>query len=143
MAQGSGLTRGDRNRNRRIAVVREMVRRDRGVLAVDLGEDKQVAVVLDHEGRALARKVVRVSNATPTQLTVTGFTGLVAGNLTASVTVNGQNSTAVQVATVQPVVTLSTSTHAASTSQTLTQTINAATATSTTLSASNILYIIT
>jgi hypothetical protein len=43
----------------RIAAVREMVRRDRGVLAVDLGEDKQVAVVLDHEGRALARKVVK------------------------------------------------------------------------------------
>jgi transposase len=59
VAQGSGLTRGDRNRNRRIAAVREMVRRDRAVLAVDLGEDKQVAVVLDHEGRALARKVVR------------------------------------------------------------------------------------
>ena len=59
MAQGSGLTRGDRDRNRRIAAVREVVRRDRAVLAVDLGEDKQVAVVLDHEGRALARKVVR------------------------------------------------------------------------------------
>src|SRR5258708_28374570 len=59
VAQGSGLTRGDRNRNRRLAAVREMVRRDRAVLAVDLGEDKQVAVVLDHEGRALARKVVR------------------------------------------------------------------------------------
>ena len=29
------------------------------MLAVDLGEDKQVAVVVDHEGRALARKVVR------------------------------------------------------------------------------------
>ena len=60
MAQGSGLTRGDRNRNRRIAVVREAVRRDRAVLAVDLGEDKQVAVVVDHEGRVLARKVARV-----------------------------------------------------------------------------------
>ena len=59
MAQGSGLTRGDRNRNRRIAAVRETVRRDRAVLAIDLGEDKQVAVVLDHEGRALARKVVK------------------------------------------------------------------------------------
>jgi transposase len=53
------LTRGDRNRNRRIAAVREAVARDRAVLAVDLGEDKQVAVVMDHEGRALARKVVR------------------------------------------------------------------------------------
>jgi len=60
VAQGSGLTRGDRNRNRRIAGLREAVARDRAVLAVDLGEDKQVAVVMDHEGRVLARKVVRV-----------------------------------------------------------------------------------
>jgi len=29
------------------------------VLAIDLGEDKQVAVVMDHEGRVLARKVVK------------------------------------------------------------------------------------
>ena len=59
MAQGSGLTRGDRNRNRKLEVLREAVRRDRAVLAVDLGEDKQVAVVMDHECRVLARKVVR------------------------------------------------------------------------------------
>ena len=59
MAQGSGLTRGDRNRNRRIAAVRGVVRRDRAVLAVDLGEDKQAAVLVDHEGRVLARKIVK------------------------------------------------------------------------------------
>lgn len=59
MAQGSGLTRGDRNRNRRIEAVRLVVRRERAVLAVDLGEDKQVAVLVDHEGRVLARKVVK------------------------------------------------------------------------------------
>jgi transposase len=53
------LTRGDRNRNRRIVALRRVVRRDRAVLAVDLGEDKQVAVVMDHEGRVLARKVVK------------------------------------------------------------------------------------
>ncbi len=58
MAQGSGLTRGDRNRNRRVEVLRAVVRRDRAVLAVDLGEGKQVAVVMDHEGRVLARRVV-------------------------------------------------------------------------------------
>ena len=58
MAQGSGLTRGDRNRNRKIAAVRQVVRRDRAVLAVDLGEDKQAAVLVDHEGRVLARKTV-------------------------------------------------------------------------------------
>jgi transposase len=59
VAQGSGLTRGDRNRNRKLADLREAVRRDRAVLAVDLGEDKQVAVVMDHENRVLARKVVK------------------------------------------------------------------------------------
>ena len=59
MAQGSGLTRGDRNRNGRIAALRAVVRRDRAVLAVDLGEDKQVAVLADHEGRVLARKTVK------------------------------------------------------------------------------------
>jgi transposase len=53
------LTRGDRNRNRKIAVLRQVVARDRAVLAVDLGEDKQVAVLVDHEGRVLARKTVK------------------------------------------------------------------------------------
>jgi transposase len=54
------LTRGDRNRNRKIAALREVVRRDRAVLAVDLGEDKQAAALVDQEGRVLARKVVTV-----------------------------------------------------------------------------------
>src|SRR5256885_12050886 len=58
VTQGSGLTRGDRNRNKKIAALREVVRPNRAVLAVDLGEDKQVAVVMDHEGRVLARKTV-------------------------------------------------------------------------------------
>jgi transposase len=53
------LTRGDRNRNQKLEALREAVRRDRAVLAVDLGEDKQVAVVMDDEGRVLARKIVR------------------------------------------------------------------------------------
>jgi transposase len=53
------LTRGDRNRNRKIAALRQVVARDRAVLAVDLGEDKQVAVLVDHEGRVLARKTVK------------------------------------------------------------------------------------
>ena len=53
------MTRGDRNRNRKIGALREVVRADRGVLAVDLGEDKQVAVVIGHDGRVLGRKVVK------------------------------------------------------------------------------------
>ena len=59
MAQGSGLTRGDRNRNNRIAALRAVVRRDRAVLAIDLGEDKQAAALVDHEGRVLARRIVK------------------------------------------------------------------------------------
>jgi len=59
MAHGSGLTRGDARRNREIAALRAVVRRDWAVLAIDLGEDKQVAVVMDHDNTVLARKVVR------------------------------------------------------------------------------------
>ena len=59
MAQGSGLTRGDRNRNQRIAALRAVVRRDRAVLAIDLGEDKQAAALVDHEGRVLARRIIK------------------------------------------------------------------------------------
>ena len=56
-----------------------------------------------------------VSNATANQLTVTNLSGLALGVLKASVNVDGQNSgTAVQVATVKPVVTASQTTIAAS-----------------------------
>src|SRR5262249_14629339 len=55
-----------------------------------------------------------VTGATSTTLTVTSLTGLVAGNLNASVSVDGFSSgTAVQVATVTPVVTMSTASLAA------------------------------
>ena len=59
MAQRSGLTRGDRRRNNRIEALRAVVWPDRAVLAIDLGEDKQVAVVIDHDCRILGRRVVR------------------------------------------------------------------------------------
>ncbi len=58
-----------------------------------------------------------VTSASSTQLTVTSLSGLVLGNLTASVTVNGISSgTAVQVATVVPVITSSTANLAANAS---------------------------
>src|SRR6266705_300562 len=60
MAQGTGLTRGDRRRNQEIAGLREVVSRDRAVLAIDLGEDKQVATLMDHDNVVLARKIVLV-----------------------------------------------------------------------------------
>jgi transposase len=60
VAQRSGLTRGDRRRNDRIEGLRRVVTPDRAVLAIDLGEDKQVAVVVDHDGRVLGRRTVLV-----------------------------------------------------------------------------------
>lgn len=59
MAQRSGLTRGDRRRNSRIEALRAVVGPDRAVLAIDLGEDKQVAAVIDGDCRVLGRRVVR------------------------------------------------------------------------------------
>ena len=53
MAQRSGLTRGDRRRNNRIETLRAVVRPDRAILSIDLGEDKQVAALMDHDGRVL------------------------------------------------------------------------------------------
>jgi len=48
------LTRGDRRRNERIVALRKVVRPDRAVLAIDLGEDKQAAALIDHDNRVLA-----------------------------------------------------------------------------------------
>jgi transposase len=53
------LTRGDRRRNNRIEALRAIVRPDRAVLAIDLGEDRQVAALIDHDCRVLGRRVVR------------------------------------------------------------------------------------
>jgi len=59
VAQRSGLTRGDRRRNSRIEAVRAVVGPGRAVLAIDLGEDKQVAALIDHDCRVLGRRVVK------------------------------------------------------------------------------------
>jgi transposase len=60
VAKRSGLTRGDRRRNSRIAALRGLVRADRAILAIDLGEDKQVAALMDHDGRVLGRRTMLV-----------------------------------------------------------------------------------
>lgn len=65
MAQRSGLTRGDRRRNSRIEALRAVIGPDRAVLAIDLGENKQVAALIDHDCRILGRRVVK---AKPHQL---------------------------------------------------------------------------
>lgn len=59
MGNGSGLSRGDRRRNERLGELRELVAKDRAVIAIDLADDKQALVVTDHDSRVLARRRVR------------------------------------------------------------------------------------
>ncbi|HEX9355491.1 MAG TPA: IS110 family transposase [Streptosporangiaceae bacterium] len=56
MSQGNnGLSRGDRNRNARLAALRAAVPRDHGVLGIDLAQSRQAAVLADHDSRVIAR----------------------------------------------------------------------------------------
>jgi hypothetical protein len=53
------LSRGDRNRNARLARLRELVPYGNAIVGIDLADDKQAAVVTDHDSRVLARRQVR------------------------------------------------------------------------------------
>ncbi len=56
MSQGNnGLSRGDRNRNARLAALRAAVPRDHAVLGIDLAQSRQAAVLADHDSRVIAR----------------------------------------------------------------------------------------
>jgi hypothetical protein len=57
---GSEMTRGDRRRNARRERIRKLLPRDSAVIGIDLAEDKQALVVIDHDVRVLARETVRV-----------------------------------------------------------------------------------
>src|SRR5579862_1651489 len=57
---GSGTTRGDRRRNARRERLRGLLPRDGAVIGIDLAEDKQALVLIDHDVRVLARKTVKV-----------------------------------------------------------------------------------
>jgi transposase len=52
----SRLSRGDRNRNRRLERLRELVPTSNAVLGIDLAERKQAAALVDHDSRVLARQ---------------------------------------------------------------------------------------
>ena len=54
MSNGSGLSRGDRNRNARLARLRELVPLSNTIVGIDLADDKQAAVVT----RVIARRQV-------------------------------------------------------------------------------------
>ena len=58
MSNGSGLSRGDRNRNARLARLRELVPLSSAIVGIDLADGTQAAVVTDHDSRVIARRRV-------------------------------------------------------------------------------------
>jgi transposase len=58
MSDRSGLSRGDRNRNARLARLRQLLRPDHAIVGIDLADDKQAVVVTDHDSRVIARRRV-------------------------------------------------------------------------------------
>ena len=59
MGNGSGVSRGDRNRNARLARLRGLVPSANAVVGVDLADAKQMVVVTDHDSKVLARRTFR------------------------------------------------------------------------------------
>jgi transposase len=59
MVNASGVSRGDRNRNARLARVRELVPLENAIVGIDLADKKQMVVVTDHDSKVLARKTFR------------------------------------------------------------------------------------
>lgn len=60
MSKGSGLSRGDKRRNARLAELRRLVPADHALVGIDLADKKQAVVVCDHDSQVLARKTVKV-----------------------------------------------------------------------------------
>jgi len=56
VSERSGLSRGDRNRNERLARLRELVPAGNAIVGIDLADVKQAIVVTDHDSRVLARR---------------------------------------------------------------------------------------
>ena len=56
MTNGSGVSRGDRNRNARLSRLRSAVPVANAIVGIDLADRKQMVVVCDHDSRVLARK---------------------------------------------------------------------------------------
>jgi len=59
MTNGNGVSRGDRNRNARLARLRELVPPDNAIVGIDLADKKQMVVVCDHDSKVLARRTFR------------------------------------------------------------------------------------
>jgi transposase len=59
MANGSGVSRGDRNRNARLLRLRELAPVTYAIVGIDLADKKQMVVVNDHDSKVLARRTFR------------------------------------------------------------------------------------
>jgi transposase len=59
MVNGSGVSRGDRNRNARLARLRQLVPMSNAIVGIDLADTKQMVVVTDHDSKVLARRTFR------------------------------------------------------------------------------------
>ncbi|MFI5895677.1 IS110 family transposase [Actinoplanes sp. NPDC051513] len=83
MGNGSGVSRGDRNRNARLARLRALVPVSNAIVGIDLAEQKQMVVVTDHDSKVLARKTFKTHawslgpalDWAGKQATANGFTG--------------------------------------------------------------------
>src|SRR2546430_2165182 len=59
VGNGSGVSRGDRNRNARLARLRSLVPVTNSVVGGELAGAKQMVVVTDHDSKVLARNSFR------------------------------------------------------------------------------------
>jgi hypothetical protein len=59
VGNGSGVSRGDRNRNARLVRLRQLVPITNAIVGIDLADAKQMVVVTDHDSKVLARKTFR------------------------------------------------------------------------------------
>jgi transposase len=59
VGNASGISRGDRNRNARLARLRALVPLENAIVGIDLADKKQMVVVTDHDSRVLAGKTFR------------------------------------------------------------------------------------
>jgi transposase len=59
VANGSGLSRGDRKPQREVARLRALVPSTNAIVGIDLADAKQMVVVCDHDSKVLARRTFR------------------------------------------------------------------------------------
>src|SRR3954451_11383087 len=59
MVNANGVSRGDANRNARLARLRGLVPVSNAIVGIDLADKKQMVVVTDHDSKVLARRTFR------------------------------------------------------------------------------------